>query len=361
MQSTHSNPPPVPTIASLIPSRQSDFWIETPDLLLDYSRQNLDEARLQSFQTQYSSKIFPKIQQMFVGEKINFTEKRAVLHYLNRWARDKPEFLIQKAKAFKQNLGLSEDISKLTEDLDAIYKVRAKVEDFVTRVRNADFKLASGEQVQDIVCVGIGGSYLGTKSVYEALKESPQYKTQAKARKLHFIANVDPMSVYKVMSAVDFRRTLVIVISKSFGTQETMQNMRLVLRWMLKLYQQAGAGLTREQVLNGHFAVITANDHRALETGIAEGNIFAMFSHTGGRFSVSSAVGVLPLGLVFGNAAVDDFLRGMHVADLNFFGLQEKSKESRALSNFRQINYDHPSFDKIPSIIQYSAYMILMY
>lgn len=329
MESTHSNTQPIPTIASLLPGRKSDFWIETPDLLLDYSRQNLDEARLQSFQTQYTSKIFPKIQQMFVGEKINFTEQRAVLHYLNRWAKDKPEFLKQSAKAIKQNLGLSDDVSQLTQNLNDIYKVRKQIEHFVTSVRNADFKLASGQQVQDIVCVGIGGSCLGTKSVYEALKESPQYKTSAKARKLHFIANVDPMSVYKVMSAVDYRRTLVIVISKSFGTQETLQNMRLVLRWILKLYQEAGAGLTREQVLNGHFAVITANENRALETGIAQGNIFAMFSHTGGRFSVSSAVGVLPLGLVFGNAAVDDFLRGMHVADLNFFALHENDKESQ--------------------------------
>lgn len=321
-------PKDIPTISSSIAKRQSDYWVETPDFLFDYSRQNMNDETLEDFQTQFENKACPKIKEMFTGHHINFTEDRSVLHYLNRWSPEKLNLLEETAHRFKTELGLDTEPARLLQNAKDIFDVRKKVESFVDRVRSGDHKLTSGLPVTDIVCLGIGGSYLGPKSVYDALKNSPDYQKLAEGRRLHFIANVDPMSVYKVMSNVNYKQTLLIVISKSFGTQETLQNMRLAIRWMLKKYEEAESGKTKEEIVYGHVVAISANADRAVHAGIPRENIFGMFSHTGGRFSVSSAVGTLPLGLVFGNTMVHDFLEGMHSIDLNFFGLDSSLNES---------------------------------
>lgn len=309
-------------IDTYLKKRSSDCFHETPDLLLDYSRQNLSDSILTSFENRFKQNTHGRIIDMFAGEKINFTEKRQVLHYLNRWPSDD-----------RVNLGewmahpsvkKSDKKEDLLTSYDQIQEVSKKVHSFVDHVRSEDFKLASGKSVKHIISVGIGGSFLGTKSVYDSIKEHPKYRQLAGDMKLHFIANVDPMSVFKVMSAVDVESTLVVVISKSFSTQETLQNMDLTLKWMMKYYKDKESKLTEGQILNGHFAVVTANADKAMKKNISEKNIFGMFGHTGGRFSVSSAVGTLPLGLIFGNDTIRELLKGMHDMDRNFFGFEER-------------------------------------
>ena len=317
-------------IEECLKKRDSPYILESPDYLLDYSRQNLKNDTLESFSKRFEKDTHKRVLDMFAGEKINFTENRKVLHFLNRWPSADEKNLADWLS--HPSIGKESQKDEILQDYSKIQDVSQKVSDFVDLVRSGEFKLGSGKPVKDIISIGIGGSYLGTKSVYNALKNNPKYKEKADGRSLHFIANVDPMSVYKVMTSVDVESTLVVVISKSFTTQETLQNMDLTLKWMLKYYAKAKPEMTKEAVLNGHFAVVTANAQKAMAKSISEKNIFGMFDHTGGRFSVSSAVGTLPLGLLFGNETIHEFLSGMHQIDLNFFGFENKDNSKTVSS-----------------------------
>ena len=315
-----------PRIETCLKKRSAPYHLETDDFLLDYSRQNITDETLENFTKTFKNNTHKQVLSLFSGEKVNFTEKRKVLHYLNRWPLDDSQNLSEWMS--HPMVGKGDSKADLLKDYNQIQKVSKKVSNFIDLVRNGEFKLASGKTVKDVVSVGIGGSFLGTKSVYEALKSHPKYKALSGERHLHFIANVDPMSVYKVMSSVDIESTLVIIISKSFTTQETLQNMDLTLKWMLKYYSDKKSDLTKEKILNGHFAVVTANGEKAMKRNISEENIFGMFDHTGGRFSVSSAVGTLPLGLMFGNETISEFLSGMHKMDKAFSVLKKTKMPS---------------------------------
>ncbi|MES1908834.1 MAG: hypothetical protein MHM6MM_001695 [Cercozoa sp. M6MM] len=219
---------------------------------------------------------------MFCGDVVNNTEKRMVRHVALRAQKNDPEF--------------DEDT------LSKVHNVLAKIKTYTQRIRDT--------QITDVVVVGIGGSYLGTEFLYETLRMHPECRQSAQGRRLHFVANVDPYSATKVMQTLDATSTLVIVVSKTFTTAETMLNARTLRRWLL---QSLGEGYGK------HMAAVSAAPEKVTQFGIdANEAMFEFWDWVGGRFSVTSAVGMLPLSLVFGFDIAREILAGARDMDRHF-------------------------------------------
>ncbi|MCH5375776.1 MAG: glucose-6-phosphate isomerase, partial [Planctomycetes bacterium] len=157
----------------------------------------------------------------------------------------------------------------------------------------------------------IGGSYLGTEFVYEAMRTDPACAKAEGRRRLRFLANVDPIDVSRALNGLKPENTLVVIVSKTFTTAETILNAKTVRAWLRE-------GLEKPDVSDHLAAVSTAID-KAVEFGVPQGRIFPIWDWVGGRYSVCSAVGVLPLALQFGISPVKKFLQGANSMDKHFF------------------------------------------
>ncbi len=262
-------------------------------IYLDWSRQNavpqtlkhlLDLAREVDLQGQ--------IKAMFAGEKINRTENRSVLHHALR---------------------LPKTESLLVDGVDVVpqvHEVLAKIKAFSEQVRDGKRKGITGKPLTEVVSIGIGGSYLGPDFVHEALRTEPSCSAAADGRHLRFLANVDPIDLARSLEDLDPARTLIVVVSKTFTTAETMLNARAVRSWLLK---KLGKGAVAK-----HMVAVSTNVAEVKAFGIDPENIFPFWDWVGGRYSVTSAVGVLPLALQFGYRYVEKFLAGAHSIDKHF-------------------------------------------
>lgn len=190
---------------------------------------------------------------------------------------------------------------------------------FSEKVRSGEWRGASGKVLTDVVCVGIGGSYLGPEFVYEALRTDPSAMAAADGRNLRFLANVDPVDVTRALHGLNPETTLVVIVSKTFTTAETMLNARTVRRWLLDHLPSYNASVREADIVRQHIVAVSSAIGRATDFGIATENIFGFWDWVGGRYSVCSAVGVLPLSLQYGTAVVQDFLAGAHDMDRHFF------------------------------------------
>lgn len=166
-----------------------------------------------------------------------------------------------------------------------------------------------------VVAIGIGGSFLGPEFVYESLRTDAEAGSQAKGRTLRFLANVDPVDVARALSGLEAESTLCIVVSKTFTTAETMLNARTVKDWLCKHVSATNSA----DIVRQHMVAVSTAIPRAVSFGIAEENIFGFWDWVGGRYSVTSAVGALPLSLQYGFPIVQDFLKGAHDMDKHFF------------------------------------------
>jgi glucose-6-phosphate isomerase len=172
------------------------------------------------------------------------------------------------------------------------------------------WKGITGKWIKNVVAIGIGGSYLGGEFVAEALKTDSEGEVGASGRKLRFLANVDPVAVKRALFDLDPEETLVVVISKTFTTAETMLNARTMRAWITsKLGNEATAK---------HMVAVSTNTKAVKEFGIDPSNTFEFWDWVGGRYSVCSAVGVLPLALHFGFPVVEKFLQGARNIDQHF-------------------------------------------
>lgn len=275
------------------PARCAELTITHGDITLDYSRQRLDvPTRDLLFSLASAARVEQKIAAMFAGEKINSTEKRAVLHVALR-APPTASIMVD-----------GKDV------IPAVHDVLGRIEAFVSKVRSGEWVGHTGKNLTDVVAIGIGGSYLGPEFVYEALRKDAKASKAAEGRRLRFLANVDPVDVSRATEGLDPETTLVIVISKTFTTAETMLNARTMRKWLLE-------SLPAEAV-SKHFVAVSTNTTAAKEFGIDESNTFGFWDWVGGRFSVCSAVGVLPLALQYGYPVVKEFLAGAHDIDEHF-------------------------------------------
>ena len=265
--------------------RFNKFSIQEKDLLLDFSKNHIDNKMMKLFsQLLVDIDLKGKIHDLFNGEKINTSENRSVLHFLLRGS------YTSKTKELYEN-----DVKK---GLD-------KLKLFSKKFQNGELKGYSGKIIKNVINIGIGGSDLGPKMICEALK---YYSNRSLNN--YFISNVDPSNLSEVLLNVDPKESIFIISSKSFGTIETLKNANVCKNWF---YNQS----KNSESLKKHFFGVTANTKRAKEFGIEENNIFPIWDWVGGRYSLWSSVG-LPIILKIGFENFEMLLNGANEIDNHF-------------------------------------------
>jgi glucose-6-phosphate isomerase len=171
-----------------------------------------------------------------------------------------------------------------------------------------------------VISIGIGGSYLGPEFVYEALRTDKDASDRAKGRNLRFLANVDPVDFPRATADLDPETTLVIIISKTFTTAETMLNAKTARLWLLQgIKKDSSSSVKDEDILRQHMIAVSTANKKAEDFGVSPDNIFGFWDWVGGRYSVCSAVGILPLALHYSFGIAERFLAGAHNMDRHFF------------------------------------------
>jgi glucose-6-phosphate isomerase len=274
-------------------ARSQAFVSRFESIVLDYSRQLATPTTRQLLLDLARERgLGERIAAMARGDHINVTEDRAVMHLaLRAEARDR----------FKVD---GKDIVK------DVLAVKNKIKRFAAAVRSGKWRGATGKKLTDIVAIGIGGSYLGPEFVHEVLRTEPRAARAAAGRRLRFLANVDPIDVSRALEDLNPKTTLVVVISKTFTTAETMLNARTVRDWLVKK-------LGKKAVAK-HMVAVSTNLELVAKFGIDPENAFGFWDWVGGRYSVCSAVGLVPLALQYGFDTVEKFLAGARSVDRHF-------------------------------------------
>lgn len=311
------------------PDRATRYSANACGIYLDYSKNLIDEQSWQTLQQLAAqSNIRQLTQQMLSGAAINNTEQRAVWHTRLR----------------QQNLaGLQLD----GEDIGAaISQCRQKMAELIDQLHAKSYLGYQGEAITDLIWVGIGGSLLGPQMAVEAL--TPYHCSPVK---LHFAGNIDGAVVSDIIRPLNPATTLVVVASKSFGTEETKQNALALRQW----FKDAGADA---KAIAHHFWATSSNIKAAAEFGIVEQNILPMWDWVGGRYSLWSAIG-LPIALMIGNNAFAELLQGATEMDEHFFSapFAENIPVILALLGIWYIN----GFDcQAQALLPYSHYLRLL-
>ena len=260
---------------------------------------------------------------MFSGEHINTTEDRAVLHTaLRRPASQKGELIVDGQDV----------VADVHEVLDRMYA-------FADRVRSGEWKGVSGKKIEHVVSIGIGGSDLGPVMVYEAMK--PYLDAGIDCR---YISNIDPNDMAEKVKGLDAETTLVIIVSKTFTTLETLTNAREVKAWMLEQLRACGAvdGSAEQdaEAIRRHFVAVSTALDLVADFGIDPENAFGFWSWVGGRYSVDSAVG-LSLIIALGPERFQQFLAGFRAIDAYFENtpLEENVVALMGLMNVWYVNF----------------------
>lgn len=274
-------------------TRSDQLFKEHNGILADFSRQRMTKATLDKLlKLADKAGLKQKIEAMFTGEHINVTEDRAVLHVALRAPRDQ-EIIVEGQNVVKD-----------------VWDVLDKIKAFSDKVRNGEWLGATGKPLTNVVAIGIGGSFLGPLFVHTALRTDQEAASRASGRQLRFLANVDPVDVARALNGFDQETTLVVVVSKTFTTAETMLNARTVRTWLTSVL---GEGAVAK-----HMVAVSTNLKLVSEFGIDPNNAFAFWDWVGGRYSVCSAVGMLPLSLQYGFEIMEQFLSGANDVDEHF-------------------------------------------
>lgn len=277
--------------------RCAELYAEYDGIALDYSRQRVtSETMRMLFELAETVGLKQRVRAMQEGARINITENRAVLHTALRARRTETVML---------------DGVNVVEEVHAVL---SRIADFSTRVRSGELLGSTGRRLKNFVAVGIGGSYLGPDFVYEALKTDPHAASagQRAGYALHFLANVDPVDVKRVVEGLDPEETMVIVVSKTFTTRETIVNAKTMRDW---LWSAMGRGA---DVVSKHMVACSTNSAGTSAFGIDPQNVFPFWDWVGGRYSVCSSVGALPLSLMYGYDVFEKFLAGARSIDKHF-------------------------------------------
>lgn len=260
---------------------------------------------------------------MYAGAHLNTTEDRAVLHTALR----RPA---------------SEIGSLVVDDQDCVgdvHEVLKRMYDFAEQVRSGAWTGVSGKKITTVLSIGIGGSDLGPVMVYEALKPFADAGIQAR-----YVSNIDPNDMAEKTKDLDPETTLVIIVSKTFTTLETMTNAREARTWLLEGLRCTGvlddSEAAAADAIKRHFVAVSTNLDLVQEFGIDPHNAFGFWNWVGGRYSVDSAVG-LSLIVVFGPKVFEELLRGFHEVDEYFLTtpLQENVVALMGLINVWYVNF----------------------
>jgi glucose-6-phosphate isomerase len=271
------------------PNRGELFAVEAEGLYLDYSKNRITAETLKLLlQLAEESGLRPRIDAMFRGDKINITENRAVLHVALR-APKGATILVDGQNVVPQ-----------------VHAVLDRMADFSNRVRSGVWKGHTGKRIRNILNIGIGGSDLGPVMAYEALEHYSE-----RGMTFRFVSNVDGTDFAEAVHDLDPAETLFIVSSKTFTTLETMTNAYSARTWSL-------AGLSGdEQSVARHFVAVSTNAAEVEKFGIDTANMFEFWDWVGGRYSMTSAIGLSTM-LAIGPENYRAMLDGCHQMDEHF-------------------------------------------
>src|SRR6201988_4100834 len=271
------------------PKRGQRMAIEAVGLYFDYSKNRVtDETLKLLLQLATESGLQARIDAMFSGEKINITEKRAVLHVALRAPKDEAIFVDGK------------------NVVPEVHAVLDRMADFSNRVRSGEWKGYTGKRIRNVINIGIGGSDLGPVMAYEALKHYSE-----RVMTFRFVSNVDGTDFAEAVEGLEPAETLFIISSKTFTTLETMTNAHTARDWSL-----AGLGGDEKSVAK-HFVAVSTNGAEVAKFGIDTNNMFGFWDWVGGRYSMDSPIGLSTM-LAIGPDNFRAMLDGFHQMDEHF-------------------------------------------
>jgi glucose-6-phosphate isomerase len=270
------------------PERFEKFHILFDEILFDYSKNIITEETMKLlFELANECRLKDSIELMFTGDKINETEKRAVLHIALRNRTNTPIYVDGENVMPKVN------------------RVLEQMKKFSTDVISGEWKGFTGKRITDIVNIGIGGSDLGPYMVTEALKPYKKPEIQ-----VHFVSNVDGTHIAETLKKLNPETTLFIVSSKTFTTQETMTNAHTARKWFLSYAND-------EKNIKKHFVAVSTNEKEVVKFGIDPQNMFVFWDWVGGRYSLWSAIG-LSIACTVGFENFESLLEGAYEMDQHF-------------------------------------------
>jgi len=271
------------------PDRFQQYSIKFDPLVFDYSKHRVTNDILeQLIALAKNKKLNQWIERLFSLDKVNCTEQRAAMH----WA-----------------LRLPADYSKFPDLTEQVHNQLQRMYTLVEKIHAGQYRGATGEVIQDVVNIGVGGSDLGPQMVTHALSDF-KVKT-AKPLNVHFVSTMDGSQLSELLHQLRPETTLFIVSSKSFGTIDTLSNAQTVRQWLEKALG------THTRVLKSHFVGVSTKADKMTEWGIAPENQLLLWDWVGGRYSLWSCIG-LPIALSIGVEGFQQLLAGAHAIDEHF-------------------------------------------
>ncbi|AIR97755.1 glucose-6-phosphate isomerase [Streptomyces glaucescens] len=271
------------------PTRGCGYTLQVGDLYIDYSKHLVTDETLRLLrELAAATGVFGLRDAMFRGERINTTERRAVLHTALRAPRDAV------IEVDGENV------------VPGVHAVLDRMADFAERVRSGAWTGHTGERIRNVVNIGIGGSDLGPAMAYEALRSYTDRDLTVR-----FVSNVDGADLHEALRDLDPAETLFVVASKTFTTIETVTNATSARNWLLR-----GLNAGQEAVAR-HFVALSTNAGKVADFGIDTANMFEFWDWVGGRYSYDSAIG-LSLMIAIGPARFQEMLDGFRLVDEHF-------------------------------------------
>ena len=270
------------------PGRAERFSAEGAGLFLDYSKNRITDETLRLLLRLAEERgVMKRRDAMYAGEKINTTERRAVLHVALRAPR-----------------GTHIEVDG-ADVVPGVHRVLDAMSAFATRLRSGAFVGHTGKQIRNVVNIGIGGSYLGPEMAYRALRPFTD-----RSMVFRFVANIDGADFSEARHDLDAAETLFIVSSKTFTTLETMTNAATARAWLVRK-------LGSDAAVAKHFAAVSTNIAGATRFGIDPVNIFGFWDWVGGRYSMDSGIGLSTM-IAVGPDNFRAMLAGFHAMDEHF-------------------------------------------
>ena len=308
------------------PQRAESFSAEGAGLLLDYSKNRLTAKTIQLLlQLARERGVEARRDAMFRGEKINLTEKRAVLHV-----------------ALRAPSGTSIQVDG-QDVVPEVHAVLDKMTEFANRVRSGAWLGHTGKRIKNVINIGIGGSYLGPEMAYLALRPLSE-----RAMTFRFVSNVDGANFTEATQDLDPGETLFVISSKTFSTLETMTNAQTARQWLIQ-------GLGKEEAVARHFVAVSTNAQEVQKFGIDTANMFGFWDWVGGRYSMDSAIGLSTM-LAVGPDHFQEMLAGFHAMD-EHFRTAPLDKNLPALMGLLTVWYNNFFGAQTVGIMPYTAYL----
>lgn len=271
------------------PTRAARYTFDAADWHADLSKNLVDEEVLHALlELAKAADVEGKREAMFEGKHINNTEDRAVLHTALR-------------------LPAEDDlVVDGTDVAEQVHETLGRMRDFATSLRSGKWLGYTGHTIKKIVNIGIGGSDLGPAMAAKALRAYEVAGISAE-----FVSNVDPADIAATLEGLDAGSTVFVIASKTFTTQETLTNAHVARRWLVEQFDGDESAVAK------HFVAVSTNAEKVAEFGIDTANMFGFWNWVGGRYSVSSAIG-LSLMCTIGPQDFMRFLSGFHAMDVHF-------------------------------------------